>query len=220
MMLRSFFFFISLFFFNQPVDAFSGSTKETSIKADIEDDRKDLHRYLECAANEKIDIKHQSTCQIILADFYLSGIGTEKNPEASMKWLQRAVANNYDQAQFMMGSAYKMGIVVEKNDALAAQWFAISAEQGYWRARYALAEMYRDGRGVRQSNSEAYARFAFVDTKESWAEMAKLKKVMSQDELSQACQRLALMRGVNTSVCRTKYGMPSGYETPATVTKP
>ena len=57
------------------------------------------------------------------------GIGTDKNPEKVLFWLNKAAEQNFPEAQYNLANAYRDGVVVQKNEEKALELYLKSAEQ-------------------------------------------------------------------------------------------
>lgn len=69
--------------------------------------------------------------QATLALLYAAGVGTEMDPERSVKYMKRAARNGLDYAEFKLGMMYRNGQFVEKDKKEAEYWLFRAANDGY-----------------------------------------------------------------------------------------
>ena len=94
------------------------------------------------AQAEKGDAQAQSK----LADaYFLGSLGLEKNAMECVKWLRKAAAQDFANAQLNLGNCYLKGQGVEKDVTEAMKWYRKAAEQNVPEAQYNLGVGYRDG---------------------------------------------------------------------------
>ncbi|QQV11115.1 sel1 repeat family protein [Acinetobacter johnsonii] len=76
------------------------------------------------------------------------GIGTDKNPEKVLFWLNKAAEQNFPEAQYNLANAYRDGVVVQKNEEKALELYLKAAEQNLPEAQsnaaYIYANTYND----------------------------------------------------------------------------
>ncbi|MGH8119479.1 MAG: tetratricopeptide repeat protein, partial [Gammaproteobacteria bacterium] len=68
--------------------------------------------------------------QYQLANAYMNGLGTEKNPEAALAWYEKSARQGYTLAQRTLGSIYLHGDGVQQNKPLALAWYSILSNEG------------------------------------------------------------------------------------------
>ncbi len=94
--------------------------------------------------------------QIALANFYLLGLGTEKN-EAEVARLHRMAAERgHASGQYFYGADLTLGIGVRKDPVAGLAWIRKAAEQGNAEAEFHLHKSYAEGLHV--AKDEAIAR--------------------------------------------------------------
>ena len=79
---------------------------------------------------------------------YKDGRGTDRNLEASARWIDAAAERGEPRAQLLLGAAYYHGIGVERDYQRAAAYLADAAVQGQPQAQFLLAECFSNGHGV------------------------------------------------------------------------
>ena len=83
-----------------------------------------------------------------LAAMLTKGIGTDKNPEKVLFWLNKAAEQNLPEAQYNLANAYRDGVVVQKNEEKALELYLKAAEQNLPEAQsnaaYIYANTYND----------------------------------------------------------------------------
>lgn len=91
--------------------------------------------------------------RIRLADLYVDGRGTLRNPAHAAHWYALAV-NDSPEAQWKLGALFQQGDGVPQNPQIAASMFRRAADQGYADAQNSLASLYIAGVGVKQDFQE------------------------------------------------------------------
>ena len=76
-----------------------------------------------------------------LACAYHYGIGTKKDPEATVKYLRQAASKGHPKSQAALGSLYEKGITVEKDLERAYALYTLASRQGARRATMHLHAM-------------------------------------------------------------------------------
>ncbi len=88
--------------------------------------------------------------QFVLALHYLHGRGgAPRRPEVAVRWLQRAAAQNYDDAQLLLAVLYQRGEGVPVDMGRAFRLARAVAERGHRHGMGIVAESYEHGRGVK-----------------------------------------------------------------------
>jgi len=90
-----------------------------------------------------------------LANLYLYGLGTEKNPIAARALLERAAAQGLPLAYGQLGAIYQQGLGTEADPAQALAWYRRGAALGDPASLYGLGLMYQNGNGVAANLGEA-----------------------------------------------------------------
>ena len=91
----------------------------------------------------------------MLAYMYLTGEGTEADPELAFKWASQGAEQGYAYAQGILGNMYITGEGVEQDPELARQWFEKAAAQDDITSVLSLGQMYELGEGVEQDGAKA-----------------------------------------------------------------
>jgi TPR repeat protein len=90
-----------------------------------------------------------------LANLYLYGLGTEKDPVTARALLERAAAQGLPLAYGQLGAIYQQGLGTEADPAQALNWYRRGAALGDPASLYGLGLMYQNGNGVAASLREA-----------------------------------------------------------------
>lgn len=111
-----------------------------------------------------------AAAEYVVANRYLHGTDTAKDPAAAMHWLTLAAAKGLPVAQYALGTFYTQGIGTKADATKALQWYEAAALQGNRKAMHALAIAYAQGAGSAQNMAEAVrwfsraAQLGFVDS--------------------------------------------------------
>ena len=122
----------------------------------LEAARNMIEQYLAEDTQRKVDeIKAAANAEDTRAQYVLSylfdqGIGVEKGPLQSERWLNRAASRGLADAQLLMGR----DCLYWRNEE-ANWWFMQAAEQGHMEAQCELAVSYASGMGVPEDMGEA-----------------------------------------------------------------
>ena len=65
-----------------------------------------------------------------LAAMLTKGIGTDKNPEKVLFWLNKAAEQNFPEAQYNLGLMYDSGNYVTKDRKKALEFYQLAAKSG------------------------------------------------------------------------------------------
>lgn len=126
--------------------------------------------------------------QEVVAQSYLRGQGTGKDPDKAIHWLTRAAEQGRTGAQGTLGLIYERGQIVERDHEASVRWFKLAARDSNPRAQTALDWHYEKGAGVRQSERLArrwYRRAA--DQGHPGAELElRDDKIISSGDISDA----------------------------------
>lgn len=95
------------------------------------------------------------TAQNALSYLYFNGVGTQKDKQEGLKWLQSAAKSGDERACFDLGMMYISGENITKDFKKAAKWLQIAADKGNSEAQFNLALMYYNGDGVKQDAKKA-----------------------------------------------------------------
>jgi TPR repeat protein len=99
--------------------------------------------------------KGDALAQSKLADAYFIGrLGVAENQAEAVRWLRKAAAQNFANAQLNLGNCYWRGQGVDKDVTEAMKWYRKAAEQNVPEAQYNLGVGYRDGQGVPKDEGE------------------------------------------------------------------
>ena len=93
--------------------------------------------------------------QCCRAACYNNGYGVVRDKKEAIKWLRKAVKQEYAPAYAQLGLCCQRVGNIEKNDVEAVKWFRKATEQGDSIGLYELAFHYFNGNGVDQDNQEA-----------------------------------------------------------------
>ena len=133
------------------------------LKIATNDDVKGAIASIEDAANSG-----NGRAKITLAEMYLEGIGVEKSPEASLRWLQRADAAEKNEATYLIALISEAA----KDEAGAVTNLLKAAENGYLPAMIYLGNKIINGKGDQPNIEEA--RKWFTKAIEAGAPAAKV----------------------------------------------
>jgi len=95
--------------------------------------------------------------QNALSYLYFNGLGTQKDNNKGLQWLEKAANEGSSRAALDLGIFYLTGSNVSKDLKKAAKWLEVAAEQDNSEAQYNLALMYYNGDGVKQDVKKAAA---------------------------------------------------------------
>ena len=138
--------------------------------------------------------------QYLMSALTASGVsGFEKNPLASLGWLQKAAENGLDLAQMEIGHRYLIGHGVANSQSDAINWFTKAASQGFTPAQYQLTLLYADDNSGVFDNKKAHFwcelayRFTISDeaVRKDKAFYQKLAAMAADDPKDQAILHLA-----------------------------
>jgi len=101
-----------------------------------------------------------AAAEYVVANRYLRGTDTARNPGAAMRWMTLAAAKGLPSAQYMLGTFYSQGIGAKADAAKALQWYEAAALQGNRKAMHGLAIAYAQGAGTAQNMPEAVRWFS------------------------------------------------------------
>ncbi|MES0371713.1 MAG: hypothetical protein ABUK11_05485 [Mariprofundaceae bacterium] len=90
-----------------------------------------------------------------LGNYYLNGIGTEKNRTEGFRWALKSAEQGYSPAMVSVGKFLFYGWGVVEDHAEAMQWMKKADETGEADASYHIAMAYLSGMGVKKSDTEA-----------------------------------------------------------------
>jgi len=90
-----------------------------------------------------------------LAILYKEGWGTEKSPEKSAEFYEKAAVQGHTNAMFYTAAAYQSGEGVSQDYAAAAKWYEQAAAKGHSASMYGLGSLYYNGMGVTRDDVKA-----------------------------------------------------------------
>ncbi|QTN30253.1 sel1 repeat family protein [Rhodoferax sp. AJA081-3] len=93
--------------------------------------------------------------QLLVAEAYATGLGTEQDTRLALGWYQRAAEQGLAAAQFALGGLHALGSGVARNVAVARQWYREAAAQGHPGAQLALEGMDAAGDGRSESTGKS-----------------------------------------------------------------
>ena len=82
--------------------------------------------------------KGLADAQLMVADNYTQGVGTQTDGRLALVWYQRAAEQGLAAAQFAVGQAHEMAHGVSRDIPLARQWYREAAAHGHPGAQLAL----------------------------------------------------------------------------------
>ncbi len=91
--------------------------------------------------------KGLADAQLMAADSYAQGAGTEQDRRRALAWYRRAAEQGLAAAQFALGQAHLSGTGVAEDVSLARQWYREAAGQGHPGAQLALDRLDAMGNG-------------------------------------------------------------------------
>ena len=89
-----------------------------------------------------------------LANFYMHGYGTEKDPAKALRLYERTAKHGSATAQYKAGIMYILGIG-DKNLERGVNWMRLSVENKHYQAAYVLGLMHYYGDNLPQDNEKA-----------------------------------------------------------------
>ena len=124
-----------------------------------------LEKYLSKSTNELEELSKQylinsaihnfPIAMTVLGDYLIMGRLFPKSEKDGLKWLAKAIKNNYAPAMYSLGSYYNSNKNVSDNKTRATFWFAKAALLGDKHGIEMLALAFRDGTGIKK-NKEMY----------------------------------------------------------------
>lgn len=102
------------------------------------------------------DRKNNLAAQLLVAEAYFYGRGTETNRAEAVKWYSRAAVQEDANAQASLGLCAFRGWGCERNYDVAAEWYQKAAAQGNLAAMSDLAFCYMNGYGVEKNPQVAF----------------------------------------------------------------
>ncbi len=112
-----------------------------------------------------------------LGDAYLKGIGTDKNIEKAIAWIEKAAEVGNDNAMFELGLIYYSGQEIERDYSKTLEYFVESAQAGNKMAMYNVGRMYHQGSGVEVDGIKAvewYEKAAQKGTTKAMNQLAQM----------------------------------------------
>jgi len=85
-----------------------------------------------------------------VGDFYLEGVGVEKNPEQARYWLTKAAEQGFAHSEWLLATLYLKGVGGPPNRDEALKWLTKSLAQEHAPSMETLADMFTDPNGVPQ----------------------------------------------------------------------
>jgi len=135
--------------------------------------------------------------QYDLSLMYIQGIGTKQNIEQGLVWLNRAAEKGNIEAMLELGVLYQKIDTLESAPQLALYWFEKAAMAGSAVGQYNLAHIYMEGGQIAVDLPKAYVWMSLSDATGNpvaGAEVAKLKRSLSPQELIAAQEKLAALK--------------------------
>lgn len=109
-----------------------------------------LRRLLPIAENENV------AAQLLVAEAYFYGHGTETNRTLAVSWYRRAAVHEDANAEASLGLCFFHGWGCERNYDVAVEWYLKAAEAGNLAAMSDLAYCYMHGFGVEKEPEEGF----------------------------------------------------------------
>ena len=101
----------------------------------------------------------QVQAQFLLAQMYMEGKGTTRDPQAAQLWYSVAANKGHPLAMNMLGRCHELGQGTPVDFARAATWFRRAAEAGSNWGMYNHANLLATGRGVEKDTAKALALY-------------------------------------------------------------
>ena len=124
--------------------------------------------------------KGEVTAQFYISVAYEDGIGVEKNPAESFKWMKKAAEQNFSKAQRCLGYMYKNGFGAETNATEGFLWIQKAALQGDAGSQTDLGWHYQNGIGVSKNAAESvnwYTKAALQGNSRAQMELGRIYEV-------------------------------------------
>ena len=102
----------------------------------------------------------QVVAQLVVAQMYMEGKGTARDPAAAKLWYSVAANHGNAMAMNMLGRCHELGEGTPRNAELAADWYRHAADAGLDWGMYNYANMLATGRGVARDGAKALALYA------------------------------------------------------------
>lgn len=130
--------------------------------------------------------------QFYLGEMYESGVGVERDPQASIAWYEKAAAQAHRRAQTRIASIYHRGFGTRPDAAKAFHWYLKAANNGSVLAQYEVGRLYAAGSGTEVDAVEGYKWLAVASSygdPDAPRALQKLEKVMSNEQIKTARAR-------------------------------
>ncbi|MEN9310484.1 MAG: hypothetical protein RLY77_609 [Pseudomonadota bacterium] len=101
----------------------------------------------------------QVQAQLLLAQMYMEGKGTARDPQAAKLWYSIAANKSHPLAMNMLGRCHELGEGTPIDLTLAAAWYRRAAETGSDWGMYNHANLLATGRGVEKDAGKALALY-------------------------------------------------------------
>ena len=100
------------------------------------------------------------SAQYMIASFYISGEGVDRDIVEGLKWMRLSALHNYPKAQFELGTLFYHGFSSIKQDyERAFYYFNLAAIQFYLPAIFHVASCYDFGHGVKEDKNKAFSLY-------------------------------------------------------------
>ncbi len=124
-----------------------------------EPDEKKSQKYHQKALQGFIDLeilypKKAAYLQYRISQIYADGLGTGRDKEKALEWLEKSAENGNSTAQYQLANQYYYGEDTEKDLSKAFDWYRKCAEQGHPYASYAVAQIYQKVETVPQESDK------------------------------------------------------------------
>ncbi len=146
--------------------------------------------------------KGLADAQLMVAESYAQGVGTEQDGRLALAWYRRAAEQGLAAAQFVLGQAHESGSGVAKDASLARQWYGEAAGHGHPGAQLALDRL--DGMGDGRSENGGKSRPGNSERRTSDARWTKYAAHGRPEDLFHLGMMFELGIGVEKSAKQAK----------------
>ena len=105
--------------------------------------------------------------QLLASEWLIKGVGGSKDPEAGVKYCEKAALQDDPEAIAVLGYYYFDGKIIPQDYPKAIESFSRACEKGSESAAYMLGYCYREGLGVETNAVKAFEYFKLADERKS-----------------------------------------------------
>lgn len=105
--------------------------------------------------------------QLLASEWLIKGIGGSKDPEAGVKYCEKAALQDDPEAIAVLGYYYFDGKIIPQDYPKAIESFSRACEKGSESAAYMLGYCYKEGLGVETNAVKAFEYFKLADERKS-----------------------------------------------------